>query len=124
MIKHFKIKQNFASNPYIQYAGVNLKRLDGQTATDTALYQKPNKGLSSNLDQLENLKVDEEILIRAELSAKYPALGGTTTNRKGKILYNWVLNSLNIDIIPTIRSTRVLIRNSELIPNDFLSNVG
>uniref|UniRef100_A0A1A9UKY7 Uncharacterized protein n=1 Tax=Glossina austeni TaxID=7395 RepID=A0A1A9UKY7_GLOAU len=38
----------------------------------------------------------------ANLNAKNTALYGTATTTKGKRSYNWVVNSLTIDIIPTI----------------------
>ncbi|KAI9575493.1 hypothetical protein GQX74_013508 [Glossina fuscipes] len=55
-----------------EHMDVKLKRLNGETLTVAALYQKPKEGLLSNdLDQLENLTADGEILMSADLTDKH-----------------------------------------------------
>uniref|UniRef100_A0A1A9VIF2 Endo/exonuclease/phosphatase domain-containing protein n=1 Tax=Glossina austeni TaxID=7395 RepID=A0A1A9VIF2_GLOAU len=90
--------------------------MNGETLTVTALYQKPKEGLFSNdLDQLENVNAEGEILMAADLNAKHIAWGGNEINMKGRRLYNWITNSPNIDIIPTIEPSRITSTTSSYI---------
>uniref|UniRef100_A0A1A9UDG7 Endo/exonuclease/phosphatase domain-containing protein n=1 Tax=Glossina austeni TaxID=7395 RepID=A0A1A9UDG7_GLOAU len=100
----------------IEHTAVKLKRLNGETLTVAALYQKPKEGLLSNdLDQLENLNAEREVLMGADLNAKHTAWGDTEINTKGRRLRNWIINSSNIDIISTIEPSRITSTTSSYI---------
>lgn len=107
-----KFKSIILNLTSIEHAAVELIQLNGTTLTIAALYQKLNEGLSSSdLDQVENLNVEGEILIYADLKVKHTEWSGTPINTKARRLPN----SPNIDIIPVVEPARVAPTTSSYI---------
>lgn len=95
-------------NCNIEYTAVKIHRNNGGSTTVVSMYSPPREILTTaDLAPVSELLEGGEVLVGGDFNAKHPYLGGSLTNPKGRVLYDFLLGCPDLDVCRTDGPTRV-----------------